>query len=305
VALDQARGSWLSGSTSDGIALLRAAAAGEPDPAVRCPDWLARAFVGDLPIARLADSRLGVRLARGIAERRLPGAYWHEVARVKHFDRLLLEEAASGVSQVVILGAGLDSRAYRFAEKLAGIKVFEVDHPVTAARKLERVRAALGELPDRVSYVQADLSREDLADRLRQAGFDHDATVFILWCGVTMYLNLAALDSVLAWVAARPQGSSIAFDYDFEAFTAGDDRFYGAARTRRLVERGGEPLSFGLDPDGLADFLLERELTLESNMLADDLADRYLRRSDGRIAGRLFDFIGIAHARVFQVRPAK
>lgn len=158
MALDEARGSRVSGSTSDGICLMRAVAAQEPDPELRCPDSLARTFVGDLPLARLCDSKPGFRLARWITERRIPGAYWSEVARVKYFDELLLSEVARGVSQVVILGAGLDSRAYRFKDELANVSVFEVDHPVTSARKLDRVRAALGKVPDRVTYVQTDLT---------------------------------------------------------------------------------------------------------------------------------------------------
>ena len=297
MALDEARGSRVSGSTSDGTCLIRAVAAQEPDPKLRCPDSLARAFVGDLRLARLCDSRPGFHLARWITERRIPGAYWSEVARVKYFDEVLLGEVAGGVSQVVILGAGLDSRAYRFKDELANISVFEVDHPVTAARKLDRVRAALGEVPDRVTYVQTDLTTDDLASRLAEHGFDETASVFVLWCGVTMYLNAEALDDVLGWLAGRPFGSSIAFDYDFEAFISGDDRFYGASATRRVVESGGERLSFGLDPGGIEGFLKQRGVNLESNRLPEEIAERYLRSSKGNLAGRPFGFVGMVHAR--------
>lgn len=297
MSLDEAKGSRVSGSTSDGTCLIRAVAAQEPDPRLRCPDSLARAFVGDLPLARMCDSKPGFRLARWITERRIPGAYWSEVARVKFFDELLLREVARGVSQVVILGAGLDSRAYRFKDELAEVRVFEVDHPVTAARKLDRVRAALGEIPDRVTYVQTDLTTDDLASSLAEYGFDGTASVFVLWCGVTMYLNQDVLDDVLGWLADRPFGSSIAFDYDFDAFISGDDQFYGASATRRVVASSGERLSFGLDPDGIQSFLRHRRLDLESNLLPEEIAERYLRSSNGKLAGRLFGFVGMAHAR--------
>lgn len=298
MALEHAKGTKMAGSTSDGSALIRAGATKEPDPQLRCPDSLARDFIDDLPVARLGDSRVGHRLGRWLTERTVPGGYWYEIARVKHFDRLLLESARAGVAQVVILGAGLDSRAYRFADELAGIRVFEVDHPVTADRKLERVKAALGEVPPHVTYVRADLEREALEQRLEENGFDARASVFVLWSGVTMYLNSAALDAVLAWSAKRPAGSSIAFDYDFKAFIAGDDRFHGAARTRRRVERGGEQLSFGLDPAQMDRFIGDRGLALESNLLPDDLADRYLRDSSGNLAGQPYGFMGIVHAQV-------
>lgn len=303
MALEHAKGTKIAGSTSDGSALIRAGATKELDPQLRCPDSLARDFIDDLPVARLGDSRVGHRLGRWLTERSVPGGYWYEIARVKHFDRLLLESVAAGVAQVVILGAGLDSRAYRFADELAGVRVFEVDHPVTAGRKLERVRSALGEVPAHVTYVHADLQREALEERLYASGFDAGASVFVLWSGVTMYLDSAALDAVLAWFAARPAGSSIAFDYDFEAFIAGDDRFHGAARTRRRVERGGEQLSFGLDPTRMNHFIESRGLALETNLLPEDLADHYLRDSAGRIAGRPYGFMGIVHAQVPQASP--
>jgi methyltransferase (TIGR00027 family) len=303
MALEHARGTKMAGSTSDGSALIRAGATKEPDPQLRCPDSLARDFVDDLPVARLGDSRVGHRLGRWLTERSVPGGYWYEIARVKHFDRVLLESVTAGVAQVVILGAGLDSRAYRFADELAGVRVFEVDHPVTAERKLERVKTALGEVPAHVTYVKADLQREPLEERLGDSGFDGAASVFVLWSGVTMYLDATALDAVLTWFAGRPAGSSIAFDYDFEAFIAGDDRFHGAARTRRRVERGGERLSFGLDPARMDHFIESRGLALETNLLPDDLADRYLRDSSGKIAGRPYGFMGIVHAQVPEDSP--
>ena len=237
MALEEAKGSRVSGSTSDGTCLVRAIAAQESDPQLRCPDSLARAFVSDLPVARLCDSRPGFRIARWITERRARGVYWSEVARVKFFDEILLKEVAGGASQVVILGAGLDSRAYRFERELAEVKVFEADHPATAARKRERLRVALGEIPATVAYVQADLTVDDLASRLVEHGFDEAKSVFVLWCGVTMY------------------------------------------------------------PDELQDFLADRGLRLESNLLPDEIAHRYLQSSSGEVAGRPFGFVGMAHAR--------
>jgi methyltransferase (TIGR00027 family) len=298
VALEQAQGDRLSGSSSDGTALARAIGARERDPALRCPDRLAREFIDDRRIAKLSDRPRGQRLARWLTERRVPGAYWFEIARVKHFDALLLEEVAKGVDQVVILGAGLDSRPYRFSAELARVEVFEVDHPATAARKQERVAAVLGSPPENITYVRADLAREDLEGLLTSAGFDPEASVFVLWCGVTMYLDAESVDAVLAWVAARPASSSIAFDYDFAAFIVGDDSFYGAAQIRRWAAGSGEPLTFGLDPGSLPGFLEARGLQLESDLAPAELAGRHLRASDGEIAARPLGVSGLAHTRV-------
>jgi O-methyltransferase involved in polyketide biosynthesis len=102
----------------------------------------------------------------------------------------------------------------------------------------------------------------------------------------------------LAWVAARPASSSIAFDYDFEAFIAGDNSFYGATQIRRWTDGNGEPLTFGLDPDALASFLAEPGLQLESDLAPEELVSRYLRTSDGEIAAQPLGVSGLAHGRV-------
>src|SRR5688572_12596869 len=147
MALDVAQGSRLAASTAEGAAAIRAAGAGERDARLRGPDDLAARFVrSGVRVTSLVKLPLLRRLAPALAERLLPGSYWFELARVKHMDEILGEELSAGAQQFVVLGAGLDTRAYRFARKLAGVATFEVDHPVTAALKRERVVAVFGEL---------------------------------------------------------------------------------------------------------------------------------------------------------------
>ncbi len=276
---------------------MRAIGARERDPAIRCPDSLAQRLVQDLPAGRLVRYRLGCTVARWFTERRAPGAYWYEIARVKHFDALLLNALEDEIEQIVILGAGLDSRVHRFQRQLAATVVYEVDHPVTSARKQARVREVLQE-PTNVSYVPTDLALDDLAHKLAAAGLSSGRPVFVLCSGVTMYLNHDALNKLLAWMAARPSGSSIAFDYDYESFISGDDSFHGAAKTRQRLADMGEPLTLGLDPHQLNEYLRSRQLTLISNLMPEQLTDRYLRSTKGSIAGIPFGFSAIAHARV-------
>jgi methyltransferase (TIGR00027 family) len=298
MGLADARGSRLAASTAEGAAAIRAAGAIEPDALLRGPDDLAVRFVGRGPrltaLVRVPGAR---RLAPRLIERLLPGAYWFELARVKHMDALLRRELAAGAQQLLVLGAGFDARAYRFAEQLAGVRTFELDHPLIASLKRERVLRIFGELPRHVTYVDLDLENGDLARRMREAGWDDGLRSFVIWSGVTAYLHAGGVDAVIAWVAGAASGSSIVFDYAFREAVAGDDSFHGAAQLRSRVARGGEPLRFGIPRGGAAGFLAERGLELESDVGPDELRRRYLVRGDGRLAGRPYGFVAIAHAR--------
>jgi methyltransferase (TIGR00027 family) len=305
MGLADARGSRLAASTAEGAAAIRAAGAMEPDATLRGPDDLAVRFVGRGPrLTALVKVPGARRLAPRLIERLLPGAYWFEIARVKHMDALLRRELAAGARQLLVLGAGFDARAYRFARQLAGVRTFELDHPATAALKRARVARIFGELPRHVTYVDHDLENGDIARGLRDAGWDDGLRSFVIWSGVTAYLDARGVDAVLTWLAGAASGSSIVFDYAFLEAVAGDDSFHGAAQLRSRVARGGEPLRFGIPRGGVARFLAERGLELESDVGPDELRRRYLVRGDGRLAGRPYGFVAIAHARSWPVAVA-
>jgi methyltransferase (TIGR00027 family) len=214
-------------------------------------------------------------------------------------DGVLRKAIAGGVQQLVILGAGFDSRAYRFADRLAGTPTFEVDHPVTASVKRARVRRIFGTLPRHVRYVDADLSVSgELEERLAAAGYRHELRTLVIWSGVTPYIPERGVDSVLRWIAqAGAPGSSIVFDYAYREAIDGSAFFYGAPQLRRRVAETGEPLRFGLERNGVASFVAERGLELVSDLGPDQLERRYLVRRQ-RLAGRPYGFVAIAHARV-------
>jgi methyltransferase (TIGR00027 family) len=199
----------------------------------------------------------------------------------------------------VILGAGFDSRAYRFADQLGSVRVFELDHPVTAALKQARVRKVFRALPNHVTYVSSDLERDDLGLALRRAGYAIAARTLFIWSGVSFYLSAEAVDSVLAFVRQFSEpGSSIVFDYHYRGFTDRTRDYYGGREGRRRVEELGEPCTFGIEEGELSALLERHELRLVSDLGPAELERRYLIRSDGTVDGRPFGFISIAHARV-------
>jgi hypothetical protein len=176
--------------------------------------------------------------------------------------------------------------------------VFELDHPVTAALKQARVRKVFGVLPEHVTYVSADLEREDLSAALERAGYERGVRTLFIWSGVSFYLSAQAVDSVLAFVrSGSGPGSSIVFDYHYRGFTDGTRDYYGGTEGRRRVEELGEPCIFGIEEGGVSMLLARNGLELISDLGPAELEGRYLVRSDGSRDGRPFGFISIAHAR--------
>jgi len=115
--------------TSELVAYARAAGCLEGDPGIRSPDYMAKDFLG--PVLRFALLSGLPWVMKWSYEKIVPGVYLYHLARVRAFDNILSDELSRGIKQVVVLGAGLDSRPYRFADRLSGVRVFEVDHPIT------------------------------------------------------------------------------------------------------------------------------------------------------------------------------
>jgi methyltransferase (TIGR00027 family) len=182
---------------------------------------------------------------------------------------------------VVLLGAGYDTRAYRFASALHGRPVFELDFPATSRRKARIVAEHARELPATdVRHVEIDFLNESLDDALIRSGFQRGAQTFFIWEGVTMYLTRSAVKDTLARVHDLGGGGSrMALDFWYLLDAA--DLLSSVYRTSAgLLSLVGEPALFALHPEDAAPFM--RHLGFEIVDLAntDELRRRYVR--DGR-----------------------
>lgn len=287
---DRSRASF----TADAACAARAHGALHPDPRLRNPDWLAGKLLG-MPFRVMMWPFIRRRFLVEY-ERRARGVYFHHQARTKHFDGVLLGEIDRGLSQVVILGAGFDSRAYRFADRLRGVRVFEVDHPATSAEKQRRVRARLGEgAGAHVSFVPVDFARDSLEARLAAAGFVLGVPTYFHWEGVAPYLRDEAVRAMLGFVARAGAGSSIVFDYLHRAALDGNDP--EAKKQRDLAAKHGEPYQFAVDPGEVSVLFAGCGLSVVSNVGPAELTERYLIGSDGAPWGQTFPLFGVAHGR--------
>lgn len=136
------------------------------------------------------------------------------VARSRIAEDSLHEAVRRGVRQYVVLGAGLDTFAYRNPYPAAALQVFEVDHPDTQAWKRRLLQQAGMPLPQALHFVPVDFETQGLPERLQAAGWRADEPVFFSWLGVTVYLRRAAVMDTLRWITeATPAGSGIVFDH--------------------------------------------------------------------------------------------
>lgn len=132
--------------------------------------------------------------------------------RTRFAENALAAALARGAKQLVVLGAGLDTYAYR-ADFKADLRIFEVDHPATQAWKRERLADAAIAIPDALTFAPVDFERESLADGLAAAGFDPAQRSFFTWLGVAPYLTAEAIFATLGFIAALPGGAEVVFDY--------------------------------------------------------------------------------------------
>jgi methyltransferase (TIGR00027 family) len=188
-----------------------------------------------------------------LLERRARGVWGGVLCRKRYIDDRLLEAVGAGIQAVVILGAGLDTRAYRLAA-LDAIPVFEVDLPENIAYKRTILRKLYGSIPAHVTLVPLDFDNQDLASGLASQGYRAEYKSFFIWEAVTQYLSEDGIRKTLSFLAQAKTGSRLVFTYirkDFIDGTAryGLDALYNTYRVERPLWR------YGLEPKQVAALL--------------------------------------------------
>lgn len=272
------------------VAAGRALGAREADPAMRNPDWLAEKLIGPEELALIQAHPIGAALGQALDTKPVYEAVGTAImmlVRTKFIDEKLQQAIAGGARQFVILGAGFDTRAYRFAELLKDVRVFEVDSDATQSYKRRRAQATLGAPPANLTYVTIDFNRDKLMDALVRAGFDPAVKTFFTWEGVSMYVAEEGVRETLRAIAQSAPGSRLVMDYTTQGAMDFMIRFPESGSMTKVLREWGEPWVFGM-PDGH-----EREFFEEAgfqpletfSMFSKEAAERYLTRADGTIFG--------------------
>jgi methyltransferase (TIGR00027 family) len=211
------------------------------------------------------------------------------VARAKFVEEILAPQRAAGLRQMVVLGAGLDTFAYRDPSPELPLRIWEIDHPATQAWKRERLAAGKIAVPANVTFVPVDFERDRLGDSLAAARFDAQAGALFSWLGVVPYLTHDAIAATLSYIASatRTRGG-VAFDY----FLARSEltlveRFFFWSLQRKL-KRIGEPFQAGFVPAELRRLLLSLGFASVTDLAQDAINARWFGgRSDRLRVGRV------------------
>jgi methyltransferase (TIGR00027 family) len=201
-------------------------------------------------------------------------------ARSRYAEDELARAVVQGVRQYVILGAGLDTFAYRSPH--SGLRVFEVDHPSTQAWKREQLQAAGITIPPSLTFVPIDFEQQTLAGGLEHSGFKGNAGAFFSWLGVTPYLTREACMTTLSFIANMPAGSGVVFDFAVEPALLKPGQRQALDALSKRVARYGEPFQLFFDPEKLQDELTNLGFHRTELLQGKELNARYFKdRTDG------------------------
>jgi methyltransferase (TIGR00027 family) len=279
----------LPSRTSILTAAARAFGSREPDASVRNPDWVAGRLIGPAELAMIADHPISKALDRSFEEAiydpDIFGFTWLMLVRTRFIDERMERALRSGATQLVILGAGFDTRAHRFRDLLKDSVVIEIDYGTTQQYKKRRVEEALGGAPTNVVYAPIDFTRESLGEVLYRAGFQPGRKTYYICEGLSMYVPEDGMKETLRSIAVESAPDSLVLiEYLNQGFLE-LMRKYPTGMIKNALD-WGEPFVFGV-PDGQdREFFLQAGLELgETLKMFGPEANRYITRQDGSYYG--------------------
>jgi len=285
--------------TAERVVNLRASESQKPEGERICYDPYAIYFMSPGILEWAVRNPEKVKEIQETNERILPGLDNSIIARVRYFDDFIMKSIDEGLEQLVILGAGYDSRPYRIGG-LERIKTFEVDHPGTQAVKIEKVKKIFGSLQDHVVFVPVNLGVEDLGQKLLENGYDPSKKSLFIMEGLSYFIPLSVIDEILSFIAENSsKGSCILFDYYPGSVVDGTCNLEMVKNLHKLLMQVEEPLKFGIKDGMIEAFLMERGFSQVHNVTSLDYKRAYFHGvNEGRNVCRLLNFVHAVVGRI-------
>jgi len=233
------------------------------------------------------------------SNRLTPGMYEYVLARTVFFDNIFIEALNKNTPQIVLLGAGYDTRAYRLVKLNNDTKIIELDIATTQNRKKKCLKKAHIEIPEQATLVPMDFNKESLQNVLKNAGYNNDEKTLFIWEGVSYYLEPESVDATLEFVKKSSHNESvIAFDYAISISEENIDNYYGAkefAQTWRK-HRSGELFRFTIDDGKIEPFLEQRGFNLVNHFNNQEIEKTFLLNEKGSLIGHITGLFRFAMA---------
>lgn len=208
-------------------------------------------------------------------QKKIPGAFSSGIARTKYIDDLLKQTISNGVKQVIILGAGFDTRALRL-DFLESVPVIEIDHPNTSNFKSATYQNSIGSLPENITFYQIDFNKQSLDELAIEHNFYFSNPTTIIWEGVTNYLTEAAIKRTFAFISNFPKDSYVIFTYVHKKILENPGSFLGGKKLLKDLEKLEEKWTFGFLPEELPDYLKQFNLIVLEDKGALEYRKSYL-----------------------------
>ncbi len=280
-----------SSRSAEGVAMMRALEAQKPENVRICYDTYASALIP----GGILNSLFKLIIDSSLYDRLAPGAKSFVVGRERFIDDFLKSSLAEGLDQVIILGAGFDTRALRIAG-IEKTRVFEIDYPDTQSVKLDQLKKVVTPLPAYVTFIPVDFNTQQLGERLLESSYNERGKTLFIWQGVTYFLTKEGVDTTLAFIANHSgPGSAVIFDYFYNE-TLRDPHRADVKMMQRTAKLMGEAYMFGVDRGQIEPFLSQRGFRDIRNTNLEDIKRLYFT---GPNAGRMMATgIAIVSARV-------
>ena len=219
------------------------------------------------------------------------------VASARYFDDFVKKSIKEGLEQLVIFGAGYDTRAYRIEELKGKVKVFEVDHPDTQRFKMEKVKEIFGSVHDHVVYVPVDLETQILSEELFSKGYNPSMKTLFIMEGLLMYITPDSVAETLTFIVENTgKGSAIIFDYFPESVVDGTNKLEIAQDIRNFAIQQGEPLKFGIKEGKLKKYLSNFGFSNIQNVTPENYKNAYFHgKNENR---NVCELVYFAHAKI-------
>ena len=270
------------GSTSDGAAFCRAAEQYLPEKERLFNDPLVYDLMSGFYKWMLRSPRMRQYIIDQ-TEATAKGLYGEQICRTRYIDEAVTAALKKGIRQVVVLGAGIDTRAYRLPGMVQA-QVFELDMPRVQKVKQARVAKYLGGVPENVRFVPIDFDKQDLGEVIKGSGFDSAQPVVFVWEAVTQYLTAEAVARTLRFIGKCAKGSRVVFTYVLRWIIEHPERDREAMALIKLAKMKMAPFIFGLEQAELPGYLKDFNLRVMENV-----GDEYYKKNWLEPMGRKLD----------------
>ena len=216
------------------------------------------------------------------------GVYEYVIARTKYVDAAFERALVEGFDQILLFGAGFDTRALRFRSEAQHTRIFELEVPLTQQAKIQQYGKRNLSIPSNVVFVAIDFDKESLPDKLEQAGFDKGQKSLFILEGLLMYLEAESVQATFETMRDYAgAGSRVVFDYVQASVIRQEHTLYGEKSLARTVSKAGEQWRFGMEPSEIASFVAAYGFQISDHRNARELEESYFRDESGRLVGRI------------------